>query len=152
MAKIIKPLFVTLRFTLWNCIWDVSADVSRGAWCVCLSRRTWWVEERWTKTWRGRRKKSARNTAKWLNVLFLRWGKRIIKYDLNLLIKQDDVDYKNTLFFSDCRCVGWWSCQDISGVWEGGVSHQRSVFSCCLCAKVNEASAHSSTYSALQTK
>lgn len=39
---------------------------------VCLFCRTWWAEERWTKTWRERRKKSARNTAKWLDVSFLR--------------------------------------------------------------------------------
>lgn len=45
---------------------------------------------------------------------------------------------KQGLVFSDCRRDGRWSGQDISGVWEGGVGHQRSVFTCCICMSISK--------------
>lgn len=62
--------------------------------------------------------------AKWSNVSFLRWEQRITKCNVNALIRHD----AHRLYVSsDCGSSRWWSCQDIPGVWEGGVSHQRSV-------------------------
>lgn len=72
----VKEWIVSVILWMSKCKGDIYCLLCCPHLCVCPSGRTWWAEERSTKTWRERPRRSVRNTAKWSSVSFLRWVAR----------------------------------------------------------------------------